>query len=151
ALFQKERIALGAGDQQRRERCQTGGVAEQRLEQRLRAHRRQRSEPQLRIGGRAAPAVLILGAVIDQEQELRCRYALDEAVEQGLGLGIHPVQVFKDQEQRLHLAFAQQQALDGVQRPLSALRGIEGRPLRLAPPHPPERQGGGAGGGARLL
>jgi hypothetical protein len=35
------------------------------------------------------------------------------------------VQVFPDQEQRLHLALAQQYALERLQRALAPLRGIE--------------------------
>ena len=43
----------------------------------------------------------------------------------GLGLGIDPVQVFEDQQQGLYLAFAQQHALEGVQRALAPLRRVE--------------------------
>jgi hypothetical protein len=50
---------------------------------------------------------------------------LDQPVEQRLGLGIDPVQVFKDQEQGLHLAFAQQHPLEPVERALAALRRVE--------------------------
>ena len=38
---------------------------------------------------------------------------------------VDPVQVLKDQQQRLHLAFAQQHALEGVERALAALRRVE--------------------------
>ena len=50
----------------------------------------------------AAPAVLILGPVRDEEQQARAGQALDQAVQQRLGLGVDPVQVLEDQEQRLH-------------------------------------------------
>ena len=88
----------------------------------VRTHRRQRVEPQLRVVGLAAPAVLVLGPIIDQQQQPGRGQALDQAVEQGLRLGIDPVQVLKDQQQRLHLAFAQQHALEGLERALAALR-----------------------------
>ena len=143
ALFQEEGVALGARDQQRLERCQAGVVAQQRLQELVGTRRGQRVEPQLRVVGLAAPAVLILGPVVDQQQEPGRGQALHQAVEQGLRLGINPVQVFKHQQQRLHLAFAQQQALEGVERALAALRGVEraetgcppaGRPAGTAAP-----------------
>ena len=104
---------------------------------------RQRVEPELGVVGLAAPAVLVLGTVVDQQQQAGRGQALHQAVEQGLRLGVDPVQVFKHQEQRLHLAFAQQHALEGVERVLAALRRIEagetdcppaGRPAALAAP-----------------
>ena len=125
ALLQEEGIALGARDQEPLERCQAGVVPQQGLEELVGARRRQRIEPQLRVVGLAAPAVLVLRAVVDQQQEAGRGQALDEAVEQRLGLGIDPVQVFEDQQQRLHLAFAQQHALERVERALAALRRIE--------------------------
>ena len=69
--------------------------------------------------------MLVLGTIIHQEEETGGRDALDQAVEQGLGFRIHPVQILTDQQQRLHLAFAQQEALEGVERALAALRGVE--------------------------
>ena len=85
------------------------------------------SSRSLRVVRLAAPAVLVLRAVVDQQQELGRGQALDQAVEEGLGLGIDPVQVLKDQQQRLHLAFAQQQALEPVERALAPLGRIEGQ------------------------
>ena len=125
ALLQKEGIALGARDQELLERRQAGVIPQQGLQELVRAGRRQRVEPQLRVVGLAAPAVLVLRAIVDQEQEAGRGQALDQAVEQGLGLRIDPVQVLEDQQQRLHLAFAQQQALEGVERALAALGRIE--------------------------
>ena len=69
--------------------------------------------------------MLVLRAVVDQQQHPGRRQALDQAVEQGLRLGIDPVQILKDQQQRLHLTFAQQHALEGVERALASLRRIE--------------------------
>ena len=87
---------------------------------------RQRVEPQLRVVGLAAPAVLVLRPIVDQQQQAGRGQALDQAVEQGLRLGIDPVQILEHQEQRLHLAFAQQHALEPVERALAALRRIQG-------------------------
>ena len=69
--------------------------------------------------------MLVLGAVVDQEQAAGRGQALDQAVEQGLGLGIDPVQILEDQQQRLHLALAQQHALERLEGALAPLRGIE--------------------------
>ena len=69
--------------------------------------------------------MLILRAVVHQEQEAGRRQAVDQAIEQRLGLGVDPVQVLKDEQQGLHLAFAQQQALERGQGALPPLRRIE--------------------------
>jgi hypothetical protein len=69
--------------------------------------------------------VLVLGAIVDQQQEPGGRDTLDQAVEQGLGLSIDPVQIFEHQQQRLHLTFAQQHALQAVERAPAPLRRIE--------------------------
>jgi hypothetical protein len=58
---------------------------------------RERVESELRVEGFAAPAVLILGAVINQQQHPGGRQAVDQRIEHGLRLAIDPVQVFEDQ------------------------------------------------------
>ena len=88
-----------------RERLQTGVVPHEGVQESVGAHRGQRVKPELGIVRLAAPAVLVLRAIVDQQQESGRRQALDEAVEQGLRLGIDPVQILKDQEQGLHLDF----------------------------------------------
>jgi hypothetical protein len=70
--------------------------------------------------------VLVFGPVIDQQQDAGRGQAVDETVEQGLRLGIDPVQILKDQQQWLHLALAQQHTLQGIEQTLAPLRGIEG-------------------------
>ena len=72
--------------------------------------------------------MLILRPVVDQEQKPRRRHAVDQTVQERLRFGVDPVQVLEDHQQRLHLALAQQQALDGVERPLAALWRIERLP-----------------------
>ena len=69
--------------------------------------------------------MLVLRAIVDQQQQTGRRQALHQAVQQGLGLRVNPVQVLEDHEQRLFLALPQQQALEGLQGALAALRGIE--------------------------
>jgi hypothetical protein len=60
--------------------CQARIIAQQRLEEGVRTRGRQRIEPQLRVIRLAAPAVLILRAVVDQEQELRRRQTLNQLI-----------------------------------------------------------------------
>src|SRR5262249_57021017 len=68
-----------------------------------------------------APAVLILGPVIDEQQQT-CRWqTFDQVVEQRLGLGIDPVEILEQDQERLYLALAQEQSLDAIERPLASL------------------------------
>ena len=69
--------------------------------------------------------MLVLGTIIDQQQEAGGRQALDQAAQQSLGLGINPVEILKDQQQWLYLALTQQHALERVERALAALGWIE--------------------------
>ena len=77
--------------------------------------------------------------------------ALDQAVEQRLRLGVDPVQVFKDQEQGLHLAFAQQHALEPVEGALAALRRVQVQKGAVVRHGVQERQQGGEGVLERLV
>ncbi len=125
ALFQEEGIALRAGDQQVFERRQARVIPEESLEECLGTRRRQRVEPELAVVGFAAPAMLVLRPVVDQQQELGRRDALDQAIQEGLGLGVDPVEILTHQQQRLHLAFAQEEALEPVEGALAPLQRIE--------------------------
>ena len=58
--------------------------------------------------------MLILRPVVHQQQQTCRGDAVDQDVEKRLGLGVEPVQVLTDEEQRLVETFAQQQALEGV-------------------------------------
>jgi hypothetical protein len=69
--------------------------------------------------------VLVFRAVVDQQEHAGCGQALDQSLEERLRLRIDPVQVFKDQQQRLHLTFAQQHALERLQHALTPLRRLE--------------------------
>jgi hypothetical protein len=91
ALLQKEGIALNPCDQELLEGFEAGVVAKQCLQEFLGARRRQWVEPELRVVGLTSPAVLVFRAIVDQEQEAGCRQALNQGVEQRLGLGIDPV------------------------------------------------------------
>src|SRR5262249_21913958 len=125
ALLQEEGIAPSTCNEQVRERLQAGVVPEQGVQELIGAQRWQRVQPQLCVIGLAAPAVLVLGPVVDEQQDLGGGETLDQAVEQDLGLGVDPVQVLTDQEQGLLLAFTQQHALERREGALAALGGIE--------------------------
>ena len=84
--------------------------------------------------------MLVLRPVVDQQQEPGRGQALDQAVEQGLRLGIDPVQILEHQQQRLHLAFAQQHALERLERALAALRRVEGAKRTVVRQHLQEGQ-----------
>src|SRR5713226_374635 len=85
----------------------------------------------------------VLRPVVDEEKESCSGQTLDQAVQERLRFGIDPVEVLEDHEQRLQLALAEQEALDGVEDPPAALRRIEGLPLSVLNGHVQERQQGG--------
>jgi hypothetical protein len=97
-LFQEEGVALGPRDQHPLERSNGSVLAQQGIQQRVGAGGLQRVDPQLEVVGLPAPGVLVFGTVVDEEQDARRREALDQPVEQGLGLGIDPVEVLEDHE-----------------------------------------------------
>ena len=82
----------------------------------------------------------VLGAVVDEQKHAGGREALDQAVQEGLGLGIEPVEILEHQQQGLRLAFPEQQTLHGVERALTPLGGIEGLPRRIVKRDVQERQ-----------
>src|SRR4030095_7264740 len=56
------------------------------------------------------------------------------------------MQILEDDQERLDLAFPQQQALDGIERLLAPLEGIEGLPGHLVHGYIEQRQEGGHDG-----
>ena len=75
----------------------------------------------------------ILRPVVHREQDGRRRQTLDDAVEHDLRFRVHPVQVFEDEQHRLHAAFAEEHALhaiDGVPATLCRVLREEERVLR---------------------
>lgn len=88
----------------------------------FRACRSSRGDAKLPVAALPAPAVLVLRPVVDERQQTRSREALDQAVEQRLGLGIDPVKVLEDDDDELHLGLAEEQALDRLQGASPALR-----------------------------
>ncbi len=75
--------------------------------------------------------MLILRAIVDQQQQTCGRQALDQAVEERLGFSVDPVQVFEQDQHRLHLALPEQQPLDTIERSLAALWGLHLLPLGI--------------------
>jgi hypothetical protein len=59
--------------------------------------------------------MLILRPVVNKQQEPCGREALNELIEEGLGLGIDPVEILEDEQQWLDLVFPEQEPLDRVQ------------------------------------
>src|SRR4030095_14611910 len=105
----KERIASSPLDQERREGLDRPVLSKETMEQLDRTLGRKRIEPELRVRDLAAPVVLVLRPVVDEEQEPRRRQALDETVQQRLGRGVDPVEILEDDQERLDLGLAQEQ------------------------------------------
>ena len=105
------------------ERLERRIVAEERLQQLPGALGRQRVEPELGVGGLAAPARAGTRAGSSRAAAGAPAGRLSTRPSSSAWVSaVDPVQVLEDQQQRLHLALAQQQPLDGVERALPALR-----------------------------
>ena len=59
----------------------------------------------------------ILWPVVDKQQKSCTGHALTQGVQQSLRLAIDPVQVFKDEDQRLVETLPQEELLERVKRP----------------------------------
>src|SRR4030095_11451427 len=89
-------------------------------------------DPELAIVGPAAPAMLVLGAIVHEQENGRRGQAVEEAVEDGLRLAVDPVEILEDQDQRLHSALAEEERLDGLEgpaAPVGRFQGAEGAVL----------------------
>ena len=86
--------------------------------------------------------MLVLGPVVHEQHEPGAREALHQAIEEGLGLRVDPVEILEDDEERLDLALPEQETLHGVQRSVVALRGLERLPPRILHRHVQEREEG---------
>jgi hypothetical protein len=150
ALLEKEGIAARALGEELFQGLEAGIIAEERVEELGGAVGMQGVEPDAGVVGLAAPAVRVLGPIIDDEGDAGEGQALHEAVEEGLRLAVHPLEILEGKEHGLDLALAQEKRLDRVERALSPLRGVEALPSRLVHGHVEEgeerRQGCLAGG-----
>jgi len=127
ALLHKQRIAARLLHQQPLQGIEPGIGPEQRLQEFIRPFGDQRIDAELSVAALAGPVMAVLGAVVDEQDDSRRRQALDKAVEKGLSLGVDPVQVLGNDQERLELALADLHALDGFERALSPVTRVERR------------------------
>ena len=95
--------------------------------------------------------MLVLRPMGDQEQDPAAGEVLHDGVQEGLGLGIHPVQAVEDQQQGLDPALVQNQPPEGVQHVLAAAERIEGLPPGIVGRDVENLQEGGRRGPGVLL
>ena len=89
--------------------------------------------------------MLVLRPIVHQQQQAGRGQALDEAIEEGLCLGINPVQILEHQQQGLHLTFAQQHPLEPIERALAAMHRVQvhkGAVVRQGIQEPQQRREG---------
>src|SRR5262245_45818611 len=130
-LLKEERVPFRPLDQQALEGLEPRIAPEKGLQQLTGAFGGQGVDAELPVVRLSAPAVLILGPVVDEQQQT-CRWqTFHKVVEQRLGLGIDPVEILEQDQERLYLALAQEQSLDAIERPLASLRRVEPFPLGI--------------------
>ena len=88
------------------ERCESGIIAEKRLEQLAGALCWQCVQSGLAVGGLAAPSVPVLRPIVDEQEHARRAQALHHSIKQGLRLTVDPVQIFENHEKWLFSSFA---------------------------------------------
>jgi hypothetical protein len=81
----------------------------------------------------------ILRAVVDEEQEAGRREVLHQPVEHGLRLGVYPVEVLEHDQERLDLAFPQEEPSQGINGSLPPRR-VERLPPAILHRHVEERE-----------
>src|SRR5262245_52582403 len=102
ALLDEQWVALRLRDQLRLQPIKCGLLAEETSEHLTRALGRQRIEPYLGVIGPRAPAMLVVGTIVDEQEHGRRGEAFDKTLEKGLRLAVDPVQILEDQKERLH-------------------------------------------------
>src|SRR5712692_2228636 len=115
-FFHEEWRALSPFQNELFQAPQCGMVSEQEGEQLLRLFLAQWCQMELGVVGLLPPLVPILGTVVSQQEDTSRCYALAEGIQTPLGLTIQPMQVFKDEDQRLIETLAQKQLLYGLER-----------------------------------
>ena len=86
ALLQEKGVPLGACNQEPRERLNSHVVSKECSEEFLGTLRVQRVKAELAVKGLTAPAVLVLGPVVDQQEAPCGRETRNQAIEESLGL-----------------------------------------------------------------
>ncbi len=145
ALLQEEGIALRALDQLRAEFRRVAAFTQETAQELFGHAARQRLDDDLAVVSLPAPPLLVLRPVCDEEQNARSGQAVHECVEDGLRLGIDPVEVLDHEAQRPALALADEETPDGVERALSALSRVEASPGGVLDGQIEQRQQGGEG------
>ena len=92
-------------------------VAQQKRREFLRLGWANGRESQLRVIGLLAPLVAVLRTIVGQEQHL-AGHTLAQRLEKSLGLAVDPMQIFKDENQRLVETLAQEELLERLERAL---------------------------------
>src|SRR5260370_1134216 len=88
--------------------------------------------------------MLVLRAVGDEEEDPAARQALYDGVEEGVSLGVHPVQAVEDQEKRLDPALTLDQSPERVEHVLAAAERIQRLPRGVLRGAVAAMEGGGA-------
>src|SRR5260370_14944820 len=130
AFFQEERIPVGALDEPGAELRHARVVSQEALQELSGHPLRQWVDRDLRVVALAAPPVLVLGTVRDEQQDARGRQTLDERVEDDLHLRIDPMQILDHDAERPAPALAPDQPADGIDRappPLPPAAAVPGR------------------------
>src|SRR4029453_7626654 len=113
--------------------------------------RRKGAHPELGAVALRSPVAFVFWPVVHQEHHASRREPFDEAVEDRLAFSIGPVEILEHENQRLHLALAQQHTPDRVERLLPSLRRIDLTPARVLDRHVEERQESRNGRRQRLI
>src|SRR5262249_57054692 len=95
AFLKEERVPIGAVNQELLERTKSAIASNENVEELVSALRWQGIDPELMVRRLAAPRVLVLWPIVDEQQQTGRRQALDKAIEEGLRLGIDPVEVLE--------------------------------------------------------
>src|SRR5207245_5342208 len=105
ALLEKERVPFGALDQRLLERLQVGGVAKKRVEKFIGVLGHERIEAELSVIAFASPPVLVLGTVVDEQQDSCGGDAVYQIVEERLCLRVDPLVILEDYDWWWHMVF----------------------------------------------
>ena len=131
ALFQEERVAASAIDQNRLEPARGDFMTDQAIEKGASILDREGIDANLSVTTPIAPRVLVLGPIADEKQHTMAREAVDQGVEHGLRRRVDPVEILDDEDHRLAATLLEDQELDCLQRSSPFLRWVERRPFRV--------------------
>src|SRR5262249_10819239 len=115
-FFHEKRRAFGLLQHQPLEPRETGVGPQQKGEQFFGLRSAQRRKSELSVIGLTAPLMAVLGPVIHQHQEAGTGHTLTEQIEKALRLGIDPVQVLENENERLIETFPQEEAFERLER-----------------------------------